>query len=59
MLDREKICLENGGKEFWVVDTVRRQVNVSTPDGHTLTYKTGQEIPLFFGGSVQVEAIFA
>ena len=59
MLDREKICLDNGGKEFWVVDTVRRQVKVSTPDGHTLTYKTGQEIPLFFGGSVKVEAIFA
>jgi Uma2 family endonuclease len=59
MREREKICLDNGGKEFWVVDTERRHVKVSTPDGRTLTYSAGQEIPLFFGGSVAVDAIFA
>src|ERR1041385_4193576 len=26
--DKEKLCLENGAKEFWVVDPDRRQVKV-------------------------------
>jgi Uma2 family endonuclease len=58
MLDKEQICLENGAKEFWVVDPDRRQVKVSTPDARTLAYKSGQEIPLFFGGVLAVDAIF-
>ena len=61
MYDKEKLCLENGAKEFWVVDIDRRQVKVSTPDGHTITYQTGQEIPLplFGGAKIAVDAIFA
>ena len=59
MLDKRNVCLENGSREFWVVDTGLRQVEVSTPDGHTITYKPGQEIPLFFGGRLAVDAIFA
>ena len=61
MLDKEKMCLENGAVEFWVVDIDRQQIKVSTPDGHTITYKSGQEIALFFapGKSVSVSAIFA
>ena len=60
ILDREKICLENGSREFWVLDADRRQVKVSTPDGRTVTYKSGQEIPLFFaaGKTIPVDAIF-
>jgi len=58
MLDKRNICLENGSREFWVVDTDHRQVEVSTPDGHTITYKSGQEIPLFFGGRLSVDSIF-
>ena len=58
MLDKEKLCLENGSREFWVVDIDRRQVKVSTPDGHTVTYKCGQEIPLLLGGRLAVDAIF-
>ena len=58
MLDKEALCLENGSKEFWVVDPERQQVKVSTPDGRTVTYKSGATIPLFFGGSIQVEEIF-
>jgi Uma2 family endonuclease len=61
MFDKEKLCLENGAKEFWVVDIDRRQVKVSTPDGHTVTYRNGQEIPLsLFGseGSIKVDDIF-
>ncbi len=58
--DREKLCLENGGQEFWVVDPDRRQVKVSTPDGHTVTYQSGQEIPLLLFGNANlaVDAIF-
>jgi len=46
IFDKEKLCLENGCQEFWVVDSVRRQVRVSTPGGITKTYREGQEIPL-------------
>lgn len=58
--DKEKLCLENGAREFWVVDTNRRQVKISTPDGHTVTWQSGQEIslPLFGGAKVAVDAIF-
>src|SRR5207302_1999812 len=37
MYDREKLCLENGAQQFWVVDAERRQIKVSTPDGLTVT----------------------
>jgi hypothetical protein len=42
-------------------DIVRQQVDVSTPDGHTITYKSGQSIPLLFaaGRSLPVDSIFA
>jgi Uma2 family endonuclease len=58
--DKEKLCLENGAQEFWVVDPDRRQVKVSTPDGRTLTYQSGQEIPLplLAGAKLAVESIF-
>jgi len=60
MLAKEQLCLQNGGREFWIVDIERRQVKVSTPDGHTVTYRTGQQIPLFFAptATLAVEAIF-
>jgi len=59
--DKEKLCLENGAKEFWVVDPDRRQVKVTTPDGQTRTWRSGQEIPLPLWGDakVAVDAIFA
>jgi len=58
--DKEKLCLENGSKQFWVVDPDRRQVKVSTPDGRTVTYRAGQEIPLdLFAAKLTVDAIFA
>jgi Uma2 family endonuclease len=59
MIGKEKLCLENGAQEFWVVDIDHQLVRVSTPDGHTITYKAGQEIPLLFGGKLAVEAIFS
>lgn len=58
--DKEKLCLENGSLEFWVVDPVHRQVKISTPDGLTKTYQEGQEIPLrLFPGALTVKSIFA
>ena len=58
MLDKEQLCLENGAKEFWVVDPRRNQVKVSTAEGRATTYKSGQQIPLFFGGCIVVDEIF-
>ncbi len=60
LYDKEKLCLENGATQFWVVDPDRRQVKVSTPDGRTVTYRAGQEIPLdSFAANLAVDAIFA
>lgn len=61
MNEREKLCLENGAREFWVLDADLRQVKVSTPDGITTTYKPGQEIPLrvLGAGALKVDDIFA
>ncbi len=60
MNERERMCLDHGSLEFWVVDQTRRQVKVSTPDGHTVTYRSGQEIPLWLsdGKTLSVDAIF-
>jgi Uma2 family endonuclease len=61
MNEKEKLCLENGAREFWVVDPDLRQVKVSTPDGITTTYRDGQEIPLrlFGAATLKVGAIFS
>src|ERR1700689_4841521 len=59
MLDKRNLCLANGSREFWVVDTKYRLVDVSTPDGLTVTYKSGQEIPLLFGGRLPVDVFFS
>ena len=60
LYDKEKLCLENGSREFWVVDMKYREVEVSTPDGHTVTFKSGQSIPLFFapGAAISVDDLF-
>ena len=59
--DKKKLCLENGSREFWTVDIDHREVEVSTPDGHAVTYTVGQQIPLFFapGAYIPVDAIFS
>ena len=58
--DKEILCLQNRANEFWVVDPDRRQVKVSTPDGQTVTWRSGQEIPLSLFGEARlpVHAIF-
>jgi Uma2 family endonuclease len=59
--EKRKLCMENGSREFWVVDEDYREVEVWTPDSRTVTYSSGQEIPLFFapGAALRVEDIFA
>jgi len=59
--DREQICLANGAKEFWVANPGLRIVKVTTPDGRTVTYREGDEIPLPIFGSeakIKVSEIF-
>ena len=60
ILEKERLCLENGSLEFWVVDPKLLLVRVSTPDGITRTYLSGQEIPLpLFGNqTLPVTSIF-
>ena len=58
ILDKRLTCLENGAREFWLVNPARSTVEVSTPDGHSITYNAGGQIPLFFGGSMVVDDIF-
>ena len=55
--DKKKLCLENGSREFWVVDIDRREVEVSTPGGHKVIYTSGKEIPVF-STSLRVDEIF-
>ena len=59
--EKEQLCLENGAREFWVVDPDRRQIRVATRDGHTVTWRSGQEIPLplFGDAKLTVDAVFA
>ncbi len=59
MLDKEQLCLGHGAREFSVVNIARKQVKVSDLDGPATTYRAGQAVPLFFGGSIAVDAIFA
>ena len=59
--DKERLCLENGSKEFWVVDPAINQVKVSRPDGITTTLRPGQELSLaaFGGAALEIASLFA
>jgi Uma2 family endonuclease len=58
MFDRERICLESGCLEFWVVDPDTRQIRVSTPDRAWRTYGAGDVIPIsLLSGSLAVDEI--
>jgi Uma2 family endonuclease len=58
--ERRGICLANGAREFWTVDSGRREIKVSTPDGLTRTYKCGDQIPLVLtdNETLAVDAVF-
>jgi Uma2 family endonuclease len=55
------LCLENGCREFRVVERRLRQITVSTPDGLTHTYLSGESIPLAFAENqrLKVDSVFA
>ena len=60
ILYKKEFCLENGAREFWVVSIDQTLIEVSTADGHSITYKSGQQIPLFFapGRRLAVNEVF-
>ena len=57
LLEKAKICLENGAVEFWIVELRRREVRVLTAQGQAV-YVPGHSIRLFFGGEFKVHEIF-
>jgi Uma2 family endonuclease len=60
MNDRKKTFPKAGCREFWLVDPINHQIDVSTPDGVTTTYRAGQSIPLplLGSGALPVDDIF-
>jgi len=58
--EKAALCLANGCREFWIVDSRLRQIAVSTPDGLTRTYRSGDSIPLVFAENhtLNVDSIF-
>jgi Uma2 family endonuclease len=60
MYDRERMCLDAGCREFWVVDPKTWQIRVSTADRVWQTYGAGDQVPVsLFGGSIALDEIFA
>jgi Uma2 family endonuclease len=59
--EKADLCLANGCRQFWAVDSRLRQIAVSTPDGLTRIYRSGESIPLVFADnqSLKVDAAFA
>jgi Uma2 family endonuclease len=62
LIDREQISLMHGAREFWVVDPDRSRIKVTTRDGRTVIYGSGEQIPLpVFGPgtrSLRVDDVF-
>lgn len=60
MLDREEICLRNGGREFWLVDPQRESVKVIRAGGYSVAYDVEGVLESgALGGSIAVRDIFA
>ena len=60
MFDRERLCLANGCREFWILDPKANEVRVTTADAVRI-YRSGSQVPVsvFDGESLAVDAIFA
>jgi Uma2 family endonuclease len=59
MLDREQMCLSNGGREFWLLDSDRKTVKVTSADGRSRSYGLGDTIPMTgFGQPIAVAQLF-
>jgi Uma2 family endonuclease len=54
------LCLANGAREFWVVDTEKKSVSVVRGEGAVVVYRQGSAISLgaFGGGEISVDEIF-
>jgi Uma2 family endonuclease len=60
MLEREQICLRNGGQEFWLVDPQRESVKVIHADGYSNVHDAASMIESgALGESIPVRDIFA
>ncbi|MGI8744520.1 MAG: Uma2 family endonuclease [Bryobacteraceae bacterium] len=60
MLDKKTICLENGCREFWVVDPRRKLVEVTRAEGTSKIYRLGDSILVLPGnGEITVNEIFS
>ncbi len=55
------LCLANGALECWIVDPVQTNLTVTHPDGVTVVYSAGEDIPLtaFGADRLSVTEIFA
>jgi len=60
MNDRKKTFLGAGCREIWLVDADNREIDVSTPDGVTTTYRAGQaiQLQLLGSGALSVDNVF-
>lgn len=60
MIDKQALCLENGCREFWIVDDLHGLVQVTTSGGRSRVYRRGENIPLEVlpGRSLAVSQIF-
>ena len=60
MLDREEMCLRNGGREFWLVDPQRQNVKVIRAGGFSSAYDADGVLESgVLRGSIAVHDIFA
>ncbi|MGI8744521.1 MAG: Uma2 family endonuclease [Bryobacteraceae bacterium] len=60
MLDKKKMCLDNGCREFWVVDPRREMVEVTRAEGTSRIYRRGDSILVLPGnGEITVNEIFS
>jgi hypothetical protein len=59
MREKAALCLSTGAEEFWVVDAKRSSVTVTRRSTEEATYRTGERIPLPWGGTgLEVAPIF-
>jgi Uma2 family endonuclease len=58
--EKADLCLANGCRQFWVVDSRLRQIAVSTPDGLARIYRSGESIPLALAENqpLMVDSVF-
>lgn len=59
MLEREEMCVRNGGHEFWLVDPQRGNVKVVQAGGQSSVYRNEERIESgYVAGTISVGEIF-